>query len=370
MAANKRLSENKKNNRRKEDTIVKKIVTVIVIALFAVLIIIGFTGYRYVSSGLNPLDSTSEKKVHVTIPIGSSNSQIGDILEKKKVIKSGTIFNYYTKFKNLADFQSGRHTFTASMSLDEVGKELQKGANSVADAKITIPEGYSISQIASVVAKKTDFTKKQFLALMKDEEFIAKMEKTYPDLLDSSKDSKDARYHLEGYLFPATYDYYENQTLKEVVTQMVEKSSTVMSAYYDQIAAKGLTVQQTLTLASLVEKEGVNESDRKNIAQVFYNRINADMPLQSDISILYAIDKQKETVTIKDTQVDSPYNLYVNKGYGPGPFNNPSEAAIEAVLNPTANSYYYFVANIKTGDVYFAATYEEHEALVAQYVNN
>ncbi len=94
------------------------------------------------------------------------------------------------------------------------------------------------------------------------------------------------------------------------------------------------------------------------------------MPLQSDISFLYALGEHKELVTYEDTQVDSPYNLYVHTGYGPGPFNNPSEAAIQAVLDPTPNNYYYFVADIHTQEVYFAETYEQHMQLVEQYVNN
>ena len=106
------------------------------------------------------------------------------------------------------------------------------------------------------------------------------------------------------------------------------------------------------------------------IAQVFFNRLAIEMPLQSDISILYALGVHKELVTYEDLEVDSPYNLYKNTGFGPGPFNNPGTSAIEAVLNPLDNSYYYFVADLKTGKVYFSETLEEHNVLVEQYVNN
>ena len=195
------------------------------------------------------------------------------------------------------------------------------------------------------------------------------MQAKYPKLLESAANATDVRYRLEGYLFPATYDYLNKMTLKDLVTQMIAKTDAVMQNYYDTIAAKNMTVQQVLTLASLVEKEGVSDTDRKNIAQVFYNRLAQNMPLQSDISVLYALNETKETVTIKDTQTDSPYNLYLNTGYGPGPFNNPGEKAIQAVLNPIQNDYLYFVADVKTGQVYFAKTLEEHNALVEKYVN-
>src|SRR5699024_8200800 len=172
---------------------------------------------------------------------------------------------------------------------------------------------------------------------------------------------------LEGYLFPATYDANQNVPLKELVTQMVAKSDEIMSNYYEDIDKSDLNVHEVLTLASLVEKEGVTDEDRKMIAQVFFNRIDADMPLQSDISVLYALGEHKEKVYNKDLQVDSPYNLYQNTGYGPGPFNNPSQEAIEAVLNPTDNNYLYFVADVSTGEVYYANTFDEHNELVEKY---
>src|SRR5699024_3175079 len=138
---------------------------------------------------------------------------------------------------------------------------------------------------------------------------------------------------------------------------------------YDTIAAKNMTVQQVLTLASLVEKERVSDLDRKNIAQVFYNRLAHNMPLQSHISVLYALNETKETVIIMDTQTDSPYNLYLNTGYESVTFNQQEDKAIQAVLNPIQNDYLYFVADVKTGQVYFAKTLEEHNALVEKYVN-
>lgn len=135
---------------------------------------------------------------------------------------------------------------------------------------------------------------------------------------------------------------------------MIAKMNTVMEQYTPTIHAKNLTNQQVLTLASLVEKEGVKEADRKQIAQVFFNRLAADMPIQSDISILYALGEHKETVTYADLEVDSSYNLYKNTGYGPGPLDSPSEESIKAVLNPTPSDYLYFVADISTGKVYFS----------------
>ncbi|MFD2728821.1 endolytic transglycosylase MltG [Enterococcus camelliae] len=358
--------------RRKEDKIVRKITISVLMIVLIIGGILVYNIYNYITSSLEPLNAKSDKKIEVVIPNGSSNKEIGEILEKDKVIKSGMVFNYYTKFNNLTGFQAGTYQFAASMALSEISKALKDGdvAEKEAQARITIPEGYDIDQIADVVAKKTSFSKNDFLTTISDNDFFQTLLTAYPNLLQSAAEATDVRYRLEGYLFPATYNYYENMTLKELVASMVAKTDSIMSKYYTQIKQKNLSVHEVLTLASLVEKEGVKEDDRKNIAQVFFNRIAADMPLQSDISILYSLGEHKEDVTIEDTQVDSPYNLYNNTGYGPGPFDNSSEQSIQAVLNPTANNYYYFVADMTTGKVYFSATYDEHLVNKEKYVDN
>ena len=362
----------KRAERRKEDRVVRKIVYILTIGILIVAGILAISGYNYVSAGLKPLDKNDKKLVQVEVPSGSSNRQIGDILEEGEVIRDGMVFNFYTKFKNLTNFQAGYYQFSPNMTLDQISKELQQGgsAEPLDDAsKLTIPEGYDVDKIASLVAKKTDFKKEDFIKVMKDDKFFEQLKTQYPYLLTDAGNAKDVRYRLEGYLFPATYNVHKNRSLEDLVTQMVDTTNQILTPYYSQIKEKGLNVQEVMTLASLVEKEGVTQSDRKKIAQVFFNRIEAQMPLQSDISILYALGEHKEVVTIKDTEVDSPYNLYTNTGYGPGPFDNPSQEAILAVLDPTENDYIYFVADISTGKVYYAKTYEEHMELVEKYVN-
>ncbi|WP_280737359.1 MULTISPECIES: endolytic transglycosylase MltG [unclassified Enterococcus] len=369
--------EVKRQKRQKEDKVTRKIVFFVVSALVIVGLVLGLTFWSYVQSGLKPLDTDNKQLVQVEIPSGSSNKEIGEILENDKVIKSGMVFHFYTKFNNLTDFQAGYYQMAPNMSLDDISQLLQSGGTAepvdIADAKITIPEGYDISQIASSIEEAT--TKKikaaDVKALMNDDAFFQEMLGKYPQLLTSVSQAEGLRYRLEGYLFPATYDYYAaTSTLKGLVEQMIAKSDAVLQSYYEQIQNQGYTVQEVLTLASLVEKEGVEDADRRKIAQVFLNRLAQQMPLQSDISILYALDTHKEFVTLEDLEVDSPYNLYKNQGYGPGPFNNPSENAIQAVLNPEPNDYLYFVADVETGQVYFTGTYEEHMELVEKYVDN
>lgn len=364
----------KYNSRKKENNMVKKIVLIISAVLVLTIVVAGFSFYNFFKSSLKPLNANDDKLVQVQIPIGSTSKQIGQVLENSKIIKSGLIFSYYVKMNNLSDFQAGYYQMAPNMTLDEISKSLQSGGTdepeALADAKITIPEGYSIDQIAALFEKEAGVKQEDFLALMKDEQFFNEMAGRYPELLTSAKQAKDVRYRLEGYLYPATYNYYKENDLKDIVEQMIVKTDQVMSPYYDAIAEKKLTVQQVLSIASLVEKEGVTDEDRRKIAQVFFNRIEVDMPLQSDISILYAMDEHKVHLSNKDTQVDSPYNLYINKGTGPGPFNSPSESAITAVMNPEENDFVYFLADVSTGKVYYAKTYEEHLELKKEYIDD
>ena len=360
-------SDDKIKTRAEERSVANHIAYWIVGVIAVLAVVVAIIGFNYVNSSLQPYNANSKEDIVVKIPIGSSSKQIAKTLEKDKVIKSATVFNFYVKAQNYTDFQAGYYTFKQSMDMNHVVKQLQKGGSAeptgTASNTVLVREGVTIDQIGDQIQKSTKFKKKDFLKLMKDESYLKELQKKYPQLLDSSMAEKDVRYHLEGYLFPATYGLYKGETLKELVNQMVEKDNEIMKSYFATIKEKGLTVQQALTLASLVEREGVSEKDRKKIAGVFFNRIDINMPIQSDISVMYALNTHKTHLTNKDVRVDSPYNLYKNSGYGPGPFNTPSVQAIEATLNPSDRdeNYLYFVADLKTGKVYYSHTLAEHE---------
>lgn len=378
-----------RRKRQRTDSLAKRIASAIISIAVILILVGGFFTYRYVTSAVGPLDKSSSKYITVEIPEGSGNKYIGQILEKAGVIKDATIFNFYTKFKNYTNFGSGYYNLKASMDLDEISKLLQKGGTDEPErptlGKILITEGYTIKQIADAVetntiAQKgektsTPFSKNAFLKLVKDETFIAKMVAKYPNLFASLPSADQVTYRLEGYLFPATYNYYEDTTLEDLVEQMISTTDSYLSSYYDTIASKGMTVNEVLTLASLVEKEGSTDEDRRNIASVFYNRLNANMPLQSNIAILYAMGKLGEKTSLAedaaiDTTIDSPYNIYTNTGLMPGPVDSPSLSAIEATINPASTDYLYFVADVKTGAVYYSETFEEHQTNVEKYINS
>lgn len=374
--------------KRKTNVIAMRISAILVTIIVLLTLATAFVGYRYVSTALAPVNSKSTEYVQVEVPEGAGNKLIGNILEEAGLIKSASIFNYYTKFKNFANFKSGYYNLQPNMSVEEIAKELQKGGTSEpvspALGKIRITEGYTIKQIAASISNnvntkttsdKTPFTSEEFLNLIQDDSFIASMVEKYPQLLESLPSKSDVKYQLEGYLYPATYDYYEDTTLEDLVEQMIAAMDTNLDPYYNSISKQNMTVNEVLTLSSLVEKEGSSDKDRQKIAAVFNNRLAQNMPLQSNIAILYAMDKLGEKTTLAedatiDTSIDSPYNIYVNTGLMPGPVDSPSLSAIKAVITPAETNDLYFVADVTTGEVYFAEDYETHSANVEKYVNS
>ena len=354
--------------------------------VFLVLVAVGgYFGYGYVQDSLKPVDANSKEYVTVQIPEGSNVQEIGSTLEKSGLVKHGLIFSLYAKYYSHANLKSGYYNLKKSMSTDELIQELEKGGTPEAQAPVlsslTIPEGYTLEQIAQTVGQlqgefKEPLTADAFLAKAQDETFISQLVAKYPNLLGSlpTKDS-GVRYRLEGYLFPATYTIKDSTTVESLIDEMVAAMDKAMSPYYATIKEKNLTVNELLSIASLVEKEGAKTEDRKTIAGVFYNRLNVGMPLQSNIAILYAQGKLGQKISLADdatidTNIDSPYNVYTHLGLMPGPVDSPSLDAIEASVNQTKSDYLYFVANVEDGKVYFATTKEEHDQNVAEHINS
>ena len=357
--------------RKKESKITRNIVRLFAI-LFAVIVIGGGAyGYYYVSNSLKPVDTKQTQAVEVEIPAGSSVKQIAKILEDNKLIRNAKIFNFYIKFKNVAGFKAGFYQLSPSMDIDQILGQLADGGKdkSANVAKVVVREGETLTGIAEEVEKSTKYSKEDFMNKVQEQGFIDQLVQKFPRLFKDAQKAQNVRYFLEGYLYPATYDADENKTLQMIIEEMVAKTDSILSKYYAKISQGDYNVHEILTMASLLEKEGYKVEDRQKIASVFYNRIKKNMMLQTDISVLYALGEHKEVVTLKDLEVNSPYNLYRNRGMGPGPFNSPSEEAILAAIDPAQTDYEYFVADIQTKEVYFAKTYEEHLALKAKYVD-
>ncbi len=365
-------TDTKRDIRKKETSIIKKIMKYFMIALLVIVLVGGFFTWNYIKGETQPVDTAQTELVSFEIEQGASVKEVSKALEEEGIIRNSKLFNFYLKFKNVSGFKSGLYHVSKSMTLDEIIAELSgqgkdKDQNTT---KVLIREGEQLTEIAKEVEKSTKYTAEDFMAKVQDEDFLRYLVQKFPKLLTQSYNGYQVKYVLEGYLFPATYDMNDSKTLQMLITEMVAKTDEVMSKYYDKILASDYTLQEIMALASLIEKEGTKLEDRKKISSVFHNRIKENMKLQTDVSVQYALGEHKEALSLSDLEVDSPYNLYQNYGVGPGPYNSPSEDAIVAALEPEKTDYLYFLADIKTKEIYYAKTYEEHLELKAKYIDN
>jgi UPF0755 protein len=358
--------------RKEEAKVVRKIVGIIVLALF---IIIGGTiigGYLYVKSALQPVDPDNNKAVDVEIPIGSGVTSIGNILEENGIIKNSLIFKYFVKFNNESGFQAGSYDLTPAMTLDEIVTSLKTGkVMKKAEFKITVPEGLQLDQIAERIEEKTPYSKDEIMKKLDDKKFIEEMIAKYPDLLVKEEIlADDVKHPLEGYLYPSTYPFYEEEpSLEAIIDKMIAQTGEVLNQYETSRIEQDFTVHELLTLSSLVEEEATEKADRGKISSVFHNRLVEGMMLQTDPTVLYALGEHKDRTVYKDLEVDSPYNTYQNEGLTPGPIANAGLTSIEAALQPDDTGYYYFLASSE-GTVYYSETLEEHNEKKAKYITS
>ncbi|MBM7649025.1 UPF0755 protein [Bacillus ectoiniformans] len=328
-------------------------------------------GYYFIQSALKPVDPGDQTLKPVSVPIGSSLSEIAVMLEEEGIVKKAEVFKYYAKFKNEEDFQAGEYQFSPSMTMDELIKSLKTGkVFTEAPVKVAIPEGYQLTQIAEIIEKHSDHKKEDVLKVMNDKAFINQMIKKYPELLTNEVFAANIKYPLEGYLYPATYHYGDKKVpVEKIVEDMLKKTDHVLAQYRTSMAAKQMSAHKLLTMSSLIEEEATAKADRHKIASVFYNRLDAGMPLQTDPTVLYALGGHKGRVLYEDLKVDSPYNTYQVKGLTPGPIGNSGVTSMEAALNPEETDYLYFLAS-PAGDVYYAKTLAEHNRLKKEHITS
>ncbi|GAB4073357.1 endolytic transglycosylase MltG [Barrientosiimonas marina] len=369
----KKMSGSYKDNllqRSKDATIVRKYAAIIIISAILILVIGGISGYLYVKSALQPVDPDSQEDIAVEIPTGSSTSDIASRLEDNGLIKDDTIFKFYIKLKNVTNLQAGNYMLSPSMDIEKLIKALHKGRVAKDPIySVTIPEGKTIKEIASIYANKLPFSKTDFLDKVNDRDYIKSLINTYPDILTEDVLNPELQTPLEGYLFAATYDFYTKEpTVETVISRMVEKTGNVVTPYLDDIAEKDLSVHEALTMASLVQKEAGSNKQRRKIAGVFYNRLDEGMALRTDPTVLYALGEHKAKVLKKDLKVDSPYNTYRIHSLPVGPISNFAAASLEATVEPDDTDYLYFLHDDK-GRIHYSETNKEHNQLKEKYID-
>jgi UPF0755 protein len=336
-------------NYRKVNLKVIGIITIIILGLIA--------GYTYIQVG--PYDRNSKKEIIIEIPSGSTLTDVSNILKENKLIKNKVLFKVVNKFKSSEHgVKAGKYLLRQSYSNSEILDILNSGKVYNDGIKVTIPEGSTYKEVIKYLTAKGIGNKDKYEKLINNpKEFYSEFK-----FLDE-KDIKS----LEGFLYPDTYYFDKEDSEKEVLSDMLKRFSKIYTdKFKEEQKERGLTLQQVVNLASIIEKEAVLDKDRPMIASVFYNRLDIDMPLQSDATIQYIFDERKDRVMYKDLKIQSPYNSYINKGLPPTPISNPGVKSIEAVLNPANSDYLYFVATID-GKNNYSKTYEEHLKHVENY---
>ena len=296
---------------------------------------------------------TSERRMMtLDIPAHSNAQAIGERLEKSGVIRSGLAFRWWTRWHSEgAKFKPGRYALSSNMTLAQIAQNLDAGPQE-AGIRVTIPEGYTLKQVADLMQAKSVCKADAFLQMATEEASIAGLKADFPLPKDT----------LEGYLFPDTYHFEPGTPVKTLIETMLMNFSTRYARpYQHEITQSGRDVHSLVTLASLIEREARVPEDRPRIAGVLENRLKRGMKLEVDATVLYALGHHKEKVYFKDLKVDSPYNTYRHKGLPPGPIANPGLPALLAATRPEANDFLYYVAR-PNGSHLFSQTLAEHEA--------
>ena len=334
---------------------------------------IGMTVWnKLYGSFLAPVDPADEAEYTFEIQSGQSLNRVASNLESADLIRSKTIFKYYCEFAGMAQkIQTGTSSRKKDRTMTEIADRLTTGDGNPLVRNITLIPGETVEEFAAKLVKNGVLEDdKAFLAACRDGK--AFREYYYIDDVLTSGHPEERKYVLEGYLSPNTYEVYVTASAEEIIRKLLSQTEAAFPVeLQDRAEELGLTMDQTLTLASLIEKEA-KESDFARVSAVFHNRLKANMRLESDVTIHYITGIRKMALADSDLTVNSPYNTYQVNGLPVGPICNPSPAAIRAALYPDetmiAEKYLYFCAKEpESGELYFSKTLDQHRRAVEAY---
>ncbi len=337
------------NEKRKKSSL-----PVLLSVLVLILLIAGIGFYLWGGTR----STTIDEAVTIKIAEGSTAKQVVTVLDDNDLIMNKISFEIYIRLNNAAgDIRPGKYTFEpGKVTYDSILSMLKAGDVVSAESKLTIPEGYTVWQIAQLLEEKNIVEAQDFLDYASSETPI------YDYIPDGSDYTK-----FEGFLYPETYvigSSWDSETILSVLLDQFDKIWT--EERQAKAEAMGMTAKEIITVASLIEREVKVDSERPIVASVIYNRLNAGMLLQIDATVQYALGNQKERLLYSDLEIDSPYNTYKYKGLPAGPIASPGIACIDAALNPADTNYFYYQTSADgDGSHYFCETYEEHQAYSA-----
>ena len=341
-------------------------IAIILLIIITILVVAGCLLYNHSLTAM----SNDDTPIIVTIESGSGGAEIGKILKENKLIRNVDIFKFYLKLNKINNLKSGKYEFNQTMDVKEIVDILVKGSSYNEDnITITFPEGKNIRGIAKIIESKTNNTADDVFNLLNNTDYIDSLIEEYW-FLEREIKNETIYYPLEGYLFPETYQFSgEDVSVKEIFKIMLNQTDKILKKYKNDIAETDFTIHEFLTMASIVESEGVSKNDRDKIASVFLNRLDKFMPLESCVTSYYAakIDMNERDLYTTEYKAKNPYNTRGPEMDGKlpvGPISNPGEESIKAVLAPDPTDFLFFVAD-KNYDTYFTKTYDEHLKKIA-----
>lgn len=321
---------------------------------------------------LAPADVNDPTEMAFSVESGQSLTRVANNLESAGLIRNRTVFKYYCDFAGMGQkIQSGNYRLNKTMTMQEIADQLTRGDGNPLVRNITLIPGWTIEEFADKLVQDGVLQNKdEFLQLCRTGEAF----QDYYYIADvlATKNVSQRKYVLEGYLSPNTYEVYTDASAEDILRKLLSQTERAFPAdAQEQAAEMGYTMDQIITLASLIEKEAKN-ADFAKVSAVFHNRLKQGMKLQSDVTIHYITGVRKMSLADSDLAVSSPYNTYQNAGLPLGPVCNPSAEAISAALYPdetyVAENYLYFCAkDPESGELYFSRTLQEHEQAVSIY---
>ena len=331
-----------------------------------VIITVGIGVFAFYNYSLSRVSSDSTL-IEIEIKPGSIES-IGNTLKKNGLIRDSKMFKIYVKLSGKNNLKASTYMLSKNMGTRKIVDILEKGkSDNPEQISLTFKEGINIRDAVELICDKTNNNEDDVYLLLKDNEFLDGLIEKYWFLTEEIKNPK-IYYSLEGYLFPATYKYVnKNVEIKKIFIDMLNKTEEKLNKYKGEIENNKYSVHEIITIASLVESEGANVEDRKNIAGVFYNRLGKNMTLGSDVTTYYGlkINMGDRALTKQELSACNDYNTRCQSFYGlpVGPISFPSIESIEAAIEPNEHDYLYFIAD-KNKKTYFTKNINEHNNLL------
>ena len=295
------------------------------------------------------------KEIMIDIPKGTGISGITKILKDEGIIRHKFVFRIYESIGKSRVYQQGGHLVGKNQSYSGIIKKLTSTPEVGVDkiVKVLIPEGFEAWQIAKKLSEE---------GLVDEKKFLDELDRGKFDF-DFIKEIKRTENRLEGYLFPATYEIFVGESEHDIINRMLKAFNARIVPLYEA-SKTSYSLDEIVTMASLVEREAANDSERGKVASVFYNRIKIGMPLGSCASVQYILKERKDVLSNNDIQIKSAYNTYITKGLPIGPISSVGEASVKAALYPEKTDYLYFAARSDGSENVFTKTHQEHLSTV------